>query len=145
MQALNHTVFGSLVAVTIKEPTLAIPIALCSHFVLDSIPHYGEDPKFAMGTRNFIYRIFADGLASIGIVLLFLSLHPPNPALLVICSFFAILPDFFWPLALHIKHKGPIWAFLKFHKAIQRESRSGIYLEAVWFVITTSLVVIIIH
>jgi len=145
MQALNHTVFGSLIAVTIKEPALAIPLALVSHFVMDAIPHYGDDPKAPRGSKRYIMRIFIDAIASILIGLFFLSLNPPNPGLLIICALVAVLPDFLWPLAIFIKHKGPLWSFFKFHKKIQTESRMGIYVEIVWFFITTSLVLVKIY
>jgi hypothetical protein len=140
MQALNHTVFGSLVAVTINEPALAIPIALASHFVLDTIPHYGNDPKIPNGSKAYKLRVVADFVASLLILLLFISLHPPNTALLLVCAFAAVAPDALWPLALKIKHTGPLWAFFRFHKGIQTESRSGIFVEIGWFLITTSIV-----
>jgi hypothetical protein len=141
MQALNHTVFGSLIAVTVTEPALAVPLALASHFVLDSIPHYGNDPNAPAYSRPFFYRVAADFIASTLMILFFLSLHPPNPTLLVVCAIVAISPDFLWPVALKIKQKGPLWDFFKFHKNIQTESRSGIFVEIVWFILTASLVV----
>jgi hypothetical protein len=142
MQALNHAVFGSLIAVTINEPALAIPLALGSHFVMDSIPHYGEDPKMPRGSKSYYVRILADLSVSALMVLFFLSLHPVNPALLILCALAAVMPDFLWPLALVIKQKGPLWAFFVFHKRIQTESRSGIFIEAGWFVVTSALVII---
>lgn len=140
MQALNHVVFGSLVAVTINEPLVAVPVALASHFVLDYIPHYGNDPKAPRGSKPYYIKIIADFLASVLVILLFLSLHPVNPALLIICAVMAVMPDFLWPIALYIKHKGLLWGFFKFHKSIQTESRSGMFLEIGWFLVTTSLV-----
>ena len=141
MQALNHVVFGSLIAVTINQPILAIPLAFGSHFIMDTIPHYGSDPKAPRGSNLYYARIVGDALASILIILFFLSLRPPNPMLLIVCSIAAVMPDFLWPLALYIKQKGPLWAFFKFHKLIQRESRMGIFVEIAWFTITSLLVI----
>ena len=143
MQALNHVVFGSLIAVTIEQPALAIPISFASHFVLDAIPHYGSDPKALRGSRPYIIRIVVDAILSVLVILFFLSLNPNNKALLIACAFFAVLPDLIWPLALFIKRRGPLWEFFKFHKTIQRESRKGIILETIWFMVTSSLVVLI--
>jgi hypothetical protein len=119
MQALNHVVFGSLIALTVPEPAVAIPLALASHFVMDTIPHYGEDPNALRGTNAYYAKIIADALASILILILFVSLHPPNVGLLVACSLVAVFPDLLWPLALYIKQKGALWEFFKFHKRIQ--------------------------
>ena len=141
MQALNHVVFGSLIALIVNEPVIAIPVALGSHFVLDTIPHYGNDPKAKRGSKAYNYRIVVDTIASILIVMYFVSYHPPNELLIMICAFVAVLPDLVWPLALTVKHEGPIWAFFKFHKTIQHESRKGIYLEIVWFMVSTYLVI----
>ncbi len=141
MQALNHMVFGSLIAVTVSDPVIAVPAALASHFVLDSIPHYGDDPKARMGSRAYNYRILLDILACTLVMLLFLSLHPKDPTLVLVCGLIAILPDIFWPLALIVKQKGPLWSFFKFHKKIQTESPRGIYIEIIWFILTTALVI----
>ncbi len=141
MQAFNHTVFGALVAVTIKEPALAIPIALGSHFVMDAIPHYGNDPKAPRGSKFYNMRVLIDGIASILILVIIVSLKPADPGLIIACALFAVLPDLLWPLALHIKQKGPLWDFFKFHKHIQRESRSGIFVEIGWFVLSALFVV----
>lgn len=145
MQALNHTVFGTLVAVTINEPLVAIPVALGSHFVMDIIPHYGNDPRAARGSKAYNFKVVIDALASILILLFFISLHPANTSLVVICALATTFPDFLWPLALYIRQRGPLWAFFKFHKRIQRESRVGIFVELGWFLLTTTLVIYEIH
>jgi hypothetical protein len=145
MQALNHTVFGSLIATTISEPTIALALALTSHFVLDAIPHYGEDPKAPRGSSAYYLRVIADLLASVVVLVFFLSLHPAHAWLLVACAILAVLPDFLWPLALVVKQKGPLWAFFRFHKGIQTESRAGIFVEIGWFAVTTTLVVYRLH
>jgi hypothetical protein len=84
-------------------------------------------------------------LASIVALLFFLSLHPAHAGLLLGCVVLAVLPDFLWPLALVVRQKGPLWAFFKFHKGIQTESRAGIFVEIVWFALTTTLVVYRLH
>ena len=34
---------GAVIAFTVKKPLLALPLAVLSHFVLDSIPHFGDN------------------------------------------------------------------------------------------------------
>ncbi len=145
VQGLNHVVFGSLIAVTIKEPTLAVPLALVSHFALDTIPHYGEHGPTARGTKGYHIRIMIDLVACLAFVFFALALGPPNPALLAVCAFLAVAPDFLWPLAVNAKHDGLLWAFFKFHKRIQTESKNGIWVEIPWFLVTTALVIIAIR
>jgi hypothetical protein len=140
MQGLNHVVFGSLIGLTIKEPALAVPLALGSHFALDMIPHYGEHYRTKHGTKLFYARALADIIASFGFGFWVLSLHPPNLGLVVACMILAVLPDLLWPIALYVKQSGPAWEFFKFHKLIQRESPWGIYIEIIWFLLSFGLV-----
>ena len=142
MQALNHVAFGSLIAITIKQPALVVPLALASHFALDMLPHYGEDPRAPSGSRPYHIRIVVDGLASLALLVYVSSQFPVYTGVIVLGAFFAILPDFFWPFALYIKNNNPLWKFLRFHKRIQNfESPRGIYLEIVWLLGTITLLI----
>jgi hypothetical protein len=137
MQGLNHVVFGGLVGLTIKEPALAVPLALGSHFVLDMIPHYGEHYRTRHGTKLFKVRAVADVVASFAFGIWLLWLHPANSGLVAACMILAVLPDILWPVALYIKQTGPAWEFFK---RIQRENPWGIYIEVIWFLVTFGLV-----
>jgi len=142
MQALNHVAFGTLIALTIKQPVLVAPLALSSHFFLDILPHYGEDPKAPKNSAPYHFRILIDGLASLLFIALSSSTFPEYMPVILVGSFFAILPDFFWPAALFIKSDNPLWKFLKFHKRIQKfESRRGIYVEVGWFSIISIIII----
>ncbi len=133
MQALNHVAFGTLIAVTVKQPLLVAPLALASHFALDILPHYGEDPRAPRGSTWYHFRILVDILASLLFVGYASSQFNDYSGVVMLGSVLAILPDFFWPLALYMKPSNPFWNFLRFHKNIQKfESRGGIYLEVVW-------------
>jgi hypothetical protein len=133
MQAINHTVTGGLIALTIRQPALVAPLALVSHFVLDVIPHYGSYPPFRRGTQTY-YRIIAlDGVASIIAYNVMVHLWPQYLLVISLGVFFSLLPDLLWPLALYVKQRGPLWAFFRFHKGIQHESGRGIAVEVVWF------------
>jgi len=41
MLITNHVLAGSIIGLTVKEPSLAIIIAFASHFVMDMMPHFG--------------------------------------------------------------------------------------------------------
>lgn len=141
MQGINHVVFGSLVGLTIKQPALAAPIALASHFALDMIPHYGEHHVTQLGTKLYHVRILADIAACFIFGAALLMLRPANPGLVILCAILAVIPDFLWPIYLAIKPRGFLFEFFKFHKLIQRESPLGIIIEVVWFLVTGGLVV----
>ena len=142
MQALNHVAFGTLIAVTIKQPALVAPIALASHFALDALPHYGEDPRAPRGSSLYHYRILLDGLASLTFIALICRTFPEYFGVILLGTFFALLPDFFWPHALYIKQNNRLWKFLKFHKQIQKfESPKGAYVEIIWFAATLALII----
>lgn len=145
MQALNHVAFGALVGAAVHEPAIALPIALASHFVMDAIPHYGEDPATAPGTNGYHWRTLGDAAASLLFIAGVVALQPANLALILGCIFLATLPDLLWPIALHIKHHGALWDFFKFHKHIQHEDRQFWPVEVIWFMLTTAAVVALLY
>jgi hypothetical protein len=145
MQALNHVAFGTLVALVVKEPLLAVPLALGSHFVMDALPHYGEDHKAPRFSRRYYGKILVDAQISILFGAWVLAAHPPHAWLVAVCGLVAVSPDFLWPIALYIKHQGPLWEFFEFHKRIQHESRAGIFVEIAWFAATGAAVFSLVH
>jgi len=134
MQAINHTLTAGLIAITVKEPALIAPLALGSHFVLDMLPHYGEYPRFGRGTKAYYRIIAADGVLTLIAYLVLIHAWPQLWFAISVGVFFALLPDLLWPLALYVKQRGPLWAFFRFHKNIQRESLRGSIVEGVWLV-----------
>jgi hypothetical protein len=143
MQAINHTLTAGVIAITIKQPALVAPIALASHFVLDMIPHYGSYPPYARGTQAYYRIILVDGLLSTLAYLVIIHLWPQYLLAISVGVFFSLLPDLLWPLALYVKQRGPLWAYFRFHKGIQRESGKGIMVEGVWFTVMSGVLVIL--
>jgi hypothetical protein len=45
MTGFNHGMAGAVIALTVKQPVLAVPLAFLSHFATDMIPHFGLDEK----------------------------------------------------------------------------------------------------
>ncbi len=141
MLAINHTATGAILGITLRRPELIVPIALISHFVLDVIPHHGNDIRFVRGHKRYNQKVALDGLASILLGLLLCLAAPHYTGVIVIGAFFAVLPDLFWPIALYITEDNFFWAFFRFHKNIQTsETPEGIRMEIVWGVLSGGIV-----
>jgi hypothetical protein len=131
MLLTNHVMTGAAIALTVNDPIVAAPTAFASHFVLDSIPHFGakgasfKQPKwFLLGT--------VDCLVSFSIYLFLIAHSPQHFWLITIGMFFAALPDLFYiPETFFNKRLDPAW-FRKFHGKIQIELPRGILVEIIW-------------
>jgi hypothetical protein len=144
MTATNHVLTGAVIALAVKQPALAVPLAILSHFVLDALPHFAlksgrvfdyEKKSFA----NYITPIDATVATAILVWLGFFLDTGVSNLLVVICAIAAYLPDVFWIPTFIRELKTHIWEpknwFLKFHQKIQwRERPWGIYIELVWAV-----------
>lgn len=140
MLGFNHTIAGVLIAVAVKEPLLVAPLAVASHFAMDALPHHGNDPAFIRGTASYNRKVVLDGILSLLVYAAAIIMWPTLFGIITVGAFFAILPDLFWPLALHIKQTGPLWAFFKFHKRIQQyETPGGAWVEYGWAILTGGL------
>ena len=136
MTTSNHALAGTLIALAVKEPAAAIPMAFASHFLLDSIPHYGHPgigyKELIKQRRTFIF----EGIGLLGLVFLIASgAWGWNLALL--CAVMACLPDLEWPIwyVLYERRGKPVprnpWT--NFHKRIQLEYHGGVYVEIAIF------------
>lgn len=148
MTATNHVTTGALIGAIITNPFLALPLAFASHFALDSLPHW--DYPGPNNSRSFVMALSIDcGLAaSVLIAILFLA--PPSQALLIAaCGVAGASPDLMWfshwLRELQGKPKKPLNRIEKFHARIQKYAKHSMYtfaFEAVWFVVTLSLLTI---
>ena len=136
MTSYNHAVTGALVAVAIKQPAIAFPVAVASHFLFDAVPHW--DHKVALSKRK-ITNIGELIFTSLLVIILSLVINAPY-WLTVSCMILAISPDIMWlPGILHGKlpaMDGPslLHKVRRFHKKIQwSETGRGFYYEAIWF------------
>ncbi len=144
MLGLNHTTTAVLIAVTVKQPQIAAPLAFISHFVLDVIPHHGNDMEFEHNSSKFWPKIALDATLSVAVYLAAVMIWPDLTAVITACFVAALAPDLLWPVAWRMKsRKGLLWAFFKFHKGIQHESRGGIWVEYAW-ALTTGVVLFMI-
>lgn len=140
MTATNHAVTGAIIAAVIPHPLIGLPLALLSHFVLDSIPHFGAHTKAKPDSKEFAAILATDGFLLISfLIIVTLAGYEAGYQwwLLPVGALLGVLPDIMW-----IKHyrndlrgEEKHWDYIRhFHKKIQRwEIPSGWVIETVWF------------
>ncbi len=137
MTTSNHMLAGTLIALTVKEPVLVIPLAFLSHFVLDALPHHGYDRGGYGAALKHNTTYVMEVLGLFGLLLLITSgVFGWNLALLA--ALLAVLPDVEWPYRyIFFERKGlvPPSTFLtNFHSKIQWcERKWGIFPEILFF------------
>lgn len=94
MTATNHALTGAIIGLTIANPAIAVPMAVLSHFVLDMLPHYGDENRLAQ--RSFGVYLLIDAALCGLLVLLLAVARPTNWLLAAVCAFTAAAPDFLW-------------------------------------------------
>lgn len=145
MTTSNHVLAGTIIAVVVKQPALAIPLALISHFVMDALPHHGYDGAGYSETFKHKSTYFIEALGIIGMIAL-LSTGIYGWNLVLLTAIVAVSPDFEWPYRYFIyERKGlpPESTILtRFHKKIQWCERSwALPIEIVFFIAGFALLV----
>lgn len=139
MTGFNHTLAGALAAVLLPA-ALAPVVALASHFALDSLPHFGRDPRIVPYNKAFVGMLIVDAVFCFATLGLSVFLFPSLWWLIIICTAAATLPDFLWG----IKRWAPAWLTPQyvFHQRIQWGERPyGWIFEVTFFVIALSCLV----
>jgi hypothetical protein len=126
MLVTNHVLSGAVIGAAVRRPLPAFALGVVSHFVLDSLPHWGEWES----DRHFFRVAVADGLtglAAMGVVARAVS-RTPAPgrgklAVSVVAGMVgAALPDLDKPAHIIFNHR--LWpdAVNRFHSRIQDEA-----------------------
>jgi hypothetical protein len=138
MTATNHVLTGMLIGASLSNPLFALPAAFVSHFILDSLPHYGDE---YVGYNDFKFKFIlgTDAYIALMCLLLVLMLNPANVLLILTCGVLAASPDLMWlpDFIAALRHQPkPVYGSLrKAHSVVQWYQRpKGLYIEAVWFV-----------
>lgn len=135
MRAVNHGLTGAAIAVVVKQPMLAVPLALISHFVCDAIPHSGTG-NLDIRDKKFLRILYADMALAVVSTLAVASVWQERWWLVIVCAFFAASPDLAWAYYRYFNPRKKLDSLSKFHKWIQwSETLRGYYLEAVWFIV----------
>ena len=141
MTGLNHVLTGSAIALAVKQPWLAAPLALALHFVLDAIPHFDHE-LYQYGSKYFTPIMASDAAISVTGVLILCWLVPSLAFTIIIGALFAILPDFLW--LYYYTHNRPQWWFFRFHSKIQWFERPpGALVELSYLIFITTVIIAI--
>jgi hypothetical protein len=141
MSGTNHALTGAVIASVVGQPILAIPLAFASHFLLDSMPHFGEEFGQRKRFTKTVWMVDFVLLSSF-LVLLVLT----SNWLLLAGAVAAISPDFAWIYRFVVKEKRgklkppKMNKFNSFHSSIQKyESKYGILTEVTWFIFASGI------
>lgn len=135
MRAINHTVTGATIGAVVGNPLLALPLALLSHLVLDSIPHSASSNH----TSSFFkIELMIDAALSAAFLLAIIMLGIDKWPLLVACGVLGAAPDIWWfPYWLQ-ELKGKPRKLDKIGQFLSRiqwsETKAGYAVEAVWLI-----------
>jgi hypothetical protein len=138
MTGFNHGMTGAVLALTIKQPALAIPLSFISHFTQDAIPHFGL-PDDQLFKRKFNIILISDFVFSIFLMVVLALMFPSQKWLIWACMIAAAGPDLMWAyyrLYLeHIKKRTPHYDPLaKLHSLMQwSQTMPGAFVEGGWF------------
>lgn len=126
-----HTLTGALIAVAVKDPLLAAPLALTSHFVLDSTPHFGLDGLDFKTPRGKVVGV-ADCFGALITWLILLTIFPSQWFMVSVGVFFACLPDLLYLPDIFFNYI-PSKKLLRFHSRIQwSQTPMGTITDGVW-------------
>lgn len=95
MTGFNHGLTGAVIALTVKQPALAIPLSFASHFAADFVPHFGFRLKDVLGRKFIIFHI-GDFLLSILVMAVLALMFPSQKLLIWACMIAAASPDLVW-------------------------------------------------
>lgn len=133
MTGINHIMTGSLIGKILPLP-LSIPVAFMSHFLLDSLPHFGEVFDRRKRLSKFIWTL---DICASALFVCFLIYQKEFSVLAAAIA--AMSPDLAWIYRFAIQEKfgklppRPENRFNSWHVRIQRyESRLGIAFELFW-------------
>ncbi|HUD21070.1 MAG TPA: hypothetical protein VMQ44_03335 [Candidatus Saccharimonadales bacterium] len=94
MLTTPHATTGAVIAVLIPIPIVAIPLAIASHYVLDTIPHWQEvlGPDYRP-TKWTCLRLPVDIVLALSLVYWAATLHPNTALVIWLSAIAANLPD----------------------------------------------------
>ena len=134
MTGINHALTGAVIVSVVSVPIIALPLVFVSHFVLDSLPHYGAP----FGSRDrFSKNVWTvDGI----LLLTFIFFLVISSNWFVLAgALLAVSPDFAWIYRFVVAEKfgslppKPANKFNTFHANIQKlEFKKGIIVEILW-------------
>lgn len=154
MTATNHALTGALVAVALKRPEVAIPVAFVAHFIMDTVPHFDFKTDTNILKRNrskvFVRILIVDSALALALLILLpVYLKTKVDWWVIAASMVACMsPDLVWGYRYFFELKNKVvrrknW-FSRFHARLQwSETVGGLAVESAWFILGISLVLFI--
>lgn len=127
MTITNHALAGVSIAVALNRPILGAIFALASHFIMDSLPHFGGVKWYDNWGKPLLIMSVIDIVLCCAVVALGIAMFPSYWLGIIVTACFATAPDWLWVFKykFNVKHK-----FFDFHQSIQRYERPwGAYIE----------------
>ncbi len=148
MIATNHVTTGALfaaVTVSVLPWWVILPVAFLLHFVLDSLPHYGDLKHPDKALHRLRWFLPLDATIALIVLAGIFILRPDSWPIIVAAGVLCASPDL-WSVTRYIRFVGSgdtsiskDW-FSQFHHNIQWGERPwGIWIEGVWLVVTLSV------
>ncbi len=144
MTGFNHGITGALIALTVKNPLLAVPLSFISHFAQDLVPHFdyfaGPNDEHLF-ERKFNVMLVTDFLLSATLLIVLSILFPAHKWLLGACMIVAASPDlahsYYHLYKEHIKKQKPKYdPISKFHSLLQGSATpKGAIVEITWAIV----------
>jgi hypothetical protein len=127
MLVTNHVLSGALIGAVTRRPVVAFAAGVASHFVLDSLPHWGD---WGEDKALFMRVAVRDGLTGLAVMGTLAAVAPPRVRLAVVAGMAgAALPDLDKPSRAFFGRSPFPRVVDKFHAGIQREARDRFPLE----------------
>ncbi len=143
MTGTNHAITGAVIALTVKQPAIAVPLSFISHFFQDLVPHFdffsGPNQEHLF-ERKFNIVLITDFLLSVTLMVVLAFLFPAQKWLIWGCMVAAACPDLaqaYYHLYLgKIKKQKPNFdPISKLHYKLQWSSTpQGLVVEVLWAV-----------
>lgn len=153
-------------AVVVRKPELALPLAFLSHFALDLVPHYnpdfvtkktfkGYDSAYSkkLGSRAFMTIFVVDMALFVTVLIssLFVGFNDVSRWTVFFSALLAASPDFeggFYfacrLVGIRLKQPDHISRFARFHIVLQWMERPwGLFVECGWFAGALALILLI--
>lgn len=134
MTGFNHGMTGAVIALAVKQPILALPISLASHYITDMIPHFGFKQHIVLGKKFNIFHS-VDFVLSVVFMIVLGMMFPSSRLLIWACMVAAAIPDILWWFHRRTVKDWPagLDRFSAWHYKINDKShQQHLYYDLVW-------------
>ncbi|MDB5160911.1 MAG: hypothetical protein JWO96_291 [Candidatus Saccharibacteria bacterium] len=149
MTGLNHGLTGAAIALTVKNPVLAVPLSFASHYIQDAVPHFdyfaGKHDEYVLH-RRFNVVLAIDAILSLTLMIVLAYLFPSQKWIIWGCMAAAASPDIVWAYYFgyvqRVQNKKIRYGHLtRLHKFVQWSATpQGIIGELAWATILIALI-----